>query len=58
MTTREKHYGSGLYHVGVYCEEEAQFSLGCYAKLPARAAAVRAHPNPNPNSNRRPKPLP
>lgn len=41
VTTHEKHYGSGLYHVGVYCEEEAEFSLGCFAKKPARAAAVR-----------------
>ena len=44
IPTHEQHYTSGLYHVAVCCEEEADFSLGCFThEPPTLASAAAAH---------------
>ena len=42
ITTHEKHYHTGLYHVGVYCEEAAELSVGCFPQK-AQALASASH---------------
>ena len=42
LRTNEHHFVSGLYHCGVYCISDAQFSLGCFATRPSASDVLHS----------------